>query len=132
MKNLNKILVEFNGNAGASADEINAVASKLKKTLPDDYVAFLGATSGGEGTIGDSYIMLWSVDKLLELNASYQVDRFAPGLLLFGSDGSGEAFGFDTRSNPWQVVQIPFVGMELEDVEVLASSFYEFLEGLAE
>ena len=75
--------------------------------------------------------MLWSIEELVEFNKSYQVDEFAPGLLLIGSDGSGEAFAFDTRINPWQMVQVPFVGMSLDDVEVLAPSFELFLDGLA-
>jgi hypothetical protein len=131
MNNLDKLLAEFNGNAGASVTAIQALADALKINFPDDYVAFLGATNGGEGMIGETYLMLWPVEEIMKLNTSYQVDEFAPGLLLFGSDGGGEAFAYDTRTNPWQVVKIPFVGMDLEDVEVLSPSFEEFLECLA-
>ena len=37
--------------------------------------------------IGDTYVILWKAEELGELNASYQVDEDAPGLLLIGSDG---------------------------------------------
>lgn len=55
---------------------------------------------------------------------------YAPGLFLFGSDGGGEAFAFDLRSNPPPVVSVPFVGMDLSLVEFVAVDFGAFLEVL--
>lgn len=130
MNNLDQLLAEFNGNAGASADAIRTATHALKINLPRDYLAFLGATNGGEGMIGETYLMLWRVEELAEMNTAYQVDEYAPGLLLIGSDGGGEAFAFDTRTNPWPVVKVPFVGMDLQYAEVLSPSFDAFLKTL--
>ena len=80
--------------------------------------------------IGETYLMLWRVEELAEMNTAYQVDEYAPGLLLIGSDGGGEAFAFDTRTNPWPVVKVPFVGMDLQYAEVLSPSFDAFLKTL--
>ena len=131
MDGLEKILAEFNGNEGASPEAIKAAGDALEVGFPSDYTAFLLATDGGEGMIGKTYVMFWGVDDLPEMNASYQVAEYAPGLLLIGSDGGGDAFAFDTRSVPWPVVRVPFVGMDLTCVEPLASSFHGFLKGLA-
>ncbi len=131
MSDLDDLLAEFNGNQGASAQATRAAADVLKAELPGDYVAFLQATNGGEGMIGGAYLILWKAEELAEMNTSYQVAEYAPGLLLFGSDGGGEAFAFDTRTKPWLVVKVPFVGMELECAEVLAPSFDAFLKTLA-
>jgi hypothetical protein len=51
-------------------------------------------------------------------------------LLLFGSDGGGQAFAFDTRSAANPIVCVPFVGMELKEALPIASSFTGFLEEL--
>jgi len=131
MSNLDDLLSEFNGNEGASSAATQAAATALKAKFPSDYVAFLEATNGGEGMIGETYLMLWSAEELPEMNASYQVAEYAPGLLLIGSDGGGEAFAFDTRVTPWPVVKVPFVGMELACVEAMAPSFNAFLKTLA-
>ena len=50
----------------------------------------------------------------------------APGIFLFGSNGGGEAYGFDKRPST-SVVQVSFVGIDRSLVEYLAPSFTEFL-----
>lgn len=32
---------------------------------------------------------------MIWFNEEYQVRQYAPGVILFGSDGGGEAYGFD-------------------------------------
>jgi len=94
-----------------------------------DYKDFLNYAAGGEGVIGkDTYVMLWTPSELKHLNDAYEVSRYAPGLLLFGSNGGGEAFAFDLRQPHLPVVAVPFVGMELDAIEPLAETFSEFLE----
>ena len=53
-----------------------------------------------------------------------------PSLCLFGSDGGGETFAFDTRSDAKPIVSVPFVGMELKSARPVASNFNAFLEEL--
>jgi hypothetical protein len=64
------------------------------------------------------------------MNKAYQVAEYAPGLFLFGSDGGGEAFAFDTRTEAKPIVSVPFVGMELKLARPLGSNFKAFLEEL--
>jgi cell wall assembly regulator SMI1 len=132
MSNNNDLPEEFNRNPGASAQAICSAEEAVKVKLPNDYIAFLRASNGGEGMIGENYVILWNAEELAEMNKSYQVADYAPGLLLVGSDGGGEAFAFDTRTSPWPVVKVPFVGMELQYAEVIAGSFDEFLKAMAE
>lgn len=121
---------EFNGNAPAAAAQVAAAEQTLKKSLPGDFREFLLHTNGGEGMIGENYVMLWNADELAEYNESYQVNEYAPGLLLFGSDGGGDGFAFDTRTASPAVVTVPFVGMSLKYAKPVASNFTAFLEKL--
>jgi len=57
------------------------------------------------------------------MNKSYGVNDYAPGLFLFGSDGGGEAFAFDARSDAKPIVSVPFIGMELKLARPVASNF---------
>ena len=101
--------------------------------LPLDYVEFLKRTDGGEGCIGKSaYVMLWAVGELASLNHAYEVQKYAPGLLIFGSDGGGEAFGFDTRNPQWPIVRVPFVGMAWDVARSMGGTFNDFLERIYE
>lgn len=121
---------DFRGNSPAAAAQVAAAENQLGKSLPSDFREFLLLTNGGEGMIGENYVMLWSADELSQYNKSYQVSDYAPGLLLFGSDGGGEAYAFDTRTSPSTVVMVPFVGMSLEDAKPVAPTFTAFLKKL--
>jgi hypothetical protein len=98
-------------NPGISEDALDIVMQALCVELPRDYREFLLVSNGGHGFLGQNYVMLWKAEEPKPLNAGYEVARFAPGLLLFGSDGGGEAYAFDTRESPWVVIQAPFIGI---------------------
>ncbi len=80
--------------------------------------------------IGENYVVLWYAEQLAEMNSSYEAAKRVPGLLLFGSDGGGEALAFDTRTKPWPIAQVPFVGMELKYAKFLSSSFDAFMRSM--
>jgi len=130
MWNRDHLLDRFNAAPAATDDQIEQAKSSLPEFLPSEYVQFLKNMNGGEGFIGETYSVLWDVSKIESLNLSYQTHQWAPGLLLFGSDGGGEAFGFDTRKPNWPIVRIPFVGMDWKEARPIGNSFKEFLENL--
>jgi hypothetical protein len=99
----------------ASGCEVDSAAgTDAGFRLPEDYAKFLQGVDGGEGFVGNTYLILWRAEELLAMNRAYQVAEYAPGLFLFGSDRGGEAFGFDTRSDTKPIVSVPFAGMKLK------------------
>jgi hypothetical protein len=74
--------------------------------------------------------MLWAAEELGRLNKAYEVQTYAPGLVLFGSDGGGEAYGFDLRGDARTIVEVPFVGMDWKLANTISQSFGGFLESL--
>jgi len=130
MGNLLHLLEKFNLETAATDETIRSSEIELGLRLPDQYVQFLKIGNGGEGFIGESYAIFWGVSELSSLNASYESNKLAPGFLIFGSDGGGEAFGFDTRGLNWPLFQIPFVGLDWNSARPLGNSFDEFLERL--
>jgi len=128
---MNRLLAKLNQNAPAIAATIQDVEQQLGMKLPPEYTEFLKKANGGEGFIGHSaYVILWPAGEIASMNRAYEVQKCAPGLLVFGSDGGREAFGFDTRHQPWQVVQVPFVGMAWDVAHSVGETFREFLERL--
>jgi len=117
-------------SGAASPESIEQFRRLSGINTPDDYIEFLQLSNGAVGTVGkDQHVILWPVESLLERNRAYEVSEYAPGIFIFGSNGGGEAYGFDTRSS-MSVVQVPFVGMDLKEVEQLAPSFTDFLIAL--
>src|ERR1022692_4386940 len=126
-----QIFEKFNSHPPASVASLRNFELESDFRLPEAYVQFLQQTNGGEGFVGpNAYVILWRLEELLEMNKASQVAEFAPGLFLFGSDGGGEAFALDTRSNAKPIVSVPFVGMEVNLVRSIAPNFKEFLKEL--
>ena len=91
---------------------------------------FILTSNGGEGWVGEnSYLSLWKIDEIVSLNEAYEVSEFAPGLILFGSDGGLNAYAFDSR-NESNIVEVPFIGMDLMEVKNCGRNFVEFLKYL--
>lgn len=128
---MENLLKDWQLNAGATEEALNAAGLLLEHSLPRDYAAFLREHNGGEGFIGDNYLILWKAEELSTFNREYEVDQYAPGILLFGSNGGGEGYGFDARDAAMSVVRVPFIGMDLQYAVTMARNFSEFIMELA-
>jgi hypothetical protein len=128
-----ELLRAFQKNPPATIEEIESTESAMHLKLSDGHRKFLLSANGGEGFIGPHcYAMLWGVKDLQRFNQEYEVRHYAPGLLLLGSNGGGEGFAFDMRSSSKPVVSVPFIGMALDEIVLVATTFDGFLEYLGD
>jgi SMI1 / KNR4 family (SUKH-1) len=125
-----KLFAEFDAKPPADPASVARCQSDLKFQLPAEFVQFLEQMNGGEGFVGENYLRVWPVEDLIEHNKGYNVEEFVPELFLFGSNGGGEAFAFDTRSAPPAIVVVPFIVLNLEDTIMIAPNFNAFLQHL--
>ena len=115
----------------ANPDVVEQLPSELGVALPSDYLDFLRQHNGGEGFVGDNYIIFWKAEELADFNREYEVEKYAPGIFLFGSSGGGEGYGFDTQSAAMPIVCVPFIGMERCYAEPVAKDFADLFDKLA-
>lgn len=115
----------------ADPDVVERLSSDLGVALPSDYLEFLREHNGGEGFLGENYIIFWKAEELSDFNREYEVESYAPGIFLFASSGGGEAYGFDTRSAGLPIVRIPFIGMDRRYAEPVATDFPDLFTKLA-
>jgi len=120
-------LTEFELNEPVAVNSIQDVEEQLQFNFPKEYSDFLMISNGGEGSVGQSYLRLWKLEELIELNEAYGVQDFAPGLLIIGTDGSDTAYCFDTRSDDKPIVSVPFIGMDLSEVQSCGDNLIQFL-----
>jgi hypothetical protein len=118
-------------NEPASEMSIASLEQILEFRLPKTYRALLNRSNGCEGFVaGNNFIVIWPIEQIAELNDAYGVAEFAPGLVLFGSDGGDAGFAFDRRSEGLPIVEVPFIGMSLSEAKLRGNSFEEFLMAL--
>ena len=116
-------------NPPASQGQIDALRNKYP-LVPYEYSEFLMQMNGGEHAFSSEEsetLVLWPSDEVTENTEAYAVPEFAPGLILIGSDGGGEAFAFNTNKNSLPVVMVPFGDLSFESCILQAHSFKEWI-----
>lgn len=107
----------------------SAPSDRAVDRLPSDFVAIAREYGGCEGFLGDTYLRLFQLDELESANAAYELQKYAPDLLLFGTDGGGDAFAFALPG--FRVVQVPLIPLSAELADILAPNFRSFILSLA-
>src|SRR3954447_9331401 len=125
-----KLVSEMQLNPGTSEAMLRTVQSDIRISFPADYADFMLKSNGAEGSIGNWYLVLWPIEEIEAINEDYSVSDFAPGFLLFGSDGGGEAYAFDMKSGGMPIFEIPFIPLEAKEARLCGRTFVEFLEFL--
>lgn len=59
--------------------------------------------NGGEGDIGETWLALFPLEELQEINDDYCVEDFLPNHIIIGSNGNGELYGIDDKGNYFNV-----------------------------
>lgn len=114
-----------------SKEKICDAERKLNFVFPQDYKEFILNHNGAEGELGEnSYISIWAVEEIYDLNTEYDVNEFTPGLIYFGSDGSDTIYAFDTRESTEKIVEFPAESIHIEDAEFISDSFGGFIKEL--
>ena len=106
-----------------------SISSDEELVLSERYKAFkdyLKQTVSGEGMVGENnYLSLWEKNEIEELNNSYETQEFLSNILLIGSDGGDTAYGIDVNG---KYIEVPFIGMDDEEVEIVADDFDGFID----
>ncbi|MCA9314898.1 MAG: SMI1/KNR4 family protein [Planctomycetes bacterium] len=114
--------------APASPAAIAEAERDLGVRLPHGYRDLLLRFNGLEGFVGPEscYLVLHPI----EFVGSHQYEpNIVPGLIVVGSDGGGEAFGFlQEESGGSLFARVPFIGDGLASMDRLATTFEGFIE----
>ena len=107
-------MFEFNTPyVGEIIEKINDVV------LPNDYIEFMKKHNGGQGDIGETWLILYRLEELQEINDDYEIEVFLPDHIIIGSNGGGELYGIDNKGNYFNVPVL----IDEDDVAVLAHQF---------
>jgi hypothetical protein len=119
---------------GAGEERIEEVEDQMDCKLPRDVKAFLRQHDGGEGTIGPRKrpIELWSLGRIRSECDAQEITRAVPGLVLFGSDGGSEGYGWLPRLERGRYGRISLLAAGAHEFESLGESFEELLRALAD
>lgn len=123
-----EILKKMDKETPATKIMIEKVEKEWNISFPCEYKQLILFSNGIEGPIGKaSYLSIWPINELIELNQEYAVDEFLSGIKYFGSDGGDIAYGFEFDHDRTTIIEIPFDSINKEEVKKYGESFFEFL-----
>lgn len=105
---------EFIFNEPYTGDEIEKINDVI---LPKQYIDFMKEHNGGEGDIGETWLVLFPLEELQGMNDAYCIEEFLPGHIIIGTNGGGELYGIDAEGNYFNVPEI----IETEYVAILGN-----------
>lgn len=129
MRPIDDLLGDFRpSTAPPTMAEVAAIEAALGMSAPRDLAEFLVTRGPGEGFVGSGgCLRINSPEDWLSAHKILEAATYWPGLLIFGSDGGGQFFGFDQPTH--QYVEVDAIGDP--DRRPLGGSLLEFLNNLA-
>jgi len=112
---------------GASKESLDVIPG-----LPADLRAFLEQHDGGRGKVGSRPLVLWSAEQIAEEAQAQEVSLATPGLLLFGTDGGAEGYGYLSRLRDRRYGRIPLIAAGAHEFEAVGATLSELLQALRE
>jgi hypothetical protein len=94
--------------------------------LPPSYLSYLRSNNAEDAdvVVEPQWIQLWRAEDVMDLNRTYHLPDWYPGLFGIGSNGAGEVIALDTRVGPpFPVVMAPFYRTDTQEPALLATSF---------
>jgi hypothetical protein len=110
---------------GASKEALDAIQG-----LPPDLRVFLQQHDGGRGKVANRPVILWSAEQIAREAQSQEVSLSTPGLLLFGTDGGAEGYGYLSRLRQRRYGRIPLIAAGPHEFEAMADSLRDLLQAL--
>jgi|SRR6266849_10108617 len=109
-----------------------ALLEKLQ--LPADVRTFLAKNDGGRGTVGPRKrpLLLWSAEQIAREAEEQEVTLATPGLILFGTDGGAEGYGYLPRLKRGRYGRISLLAAGPHEFESLGDSLEELITALSE
>ena len=99
-------------------------------TPPDDYIDFMTEFIEGEGPIGEnSWLTLWRVDELAEINRSNIIMEDVPEYFLFGKDAADTGYAFNKSYKTYHSFGL-MSDIENDDIVYLGKNFLTFIKNL--
>jgi hypothetical protein len=113
-----RLLAALARRAPADPEAIARLIERSGAKLPDEYLTFLAASDGGEADVGEGWLEIWPIARVLdELESGPHYE----GVVLFGGDGANTVFGFD-RFRDGDVVEGDWIGLNRKEVSRMARS----------
>jgi hypothetical protein len=123
---LQQLLAEVTRRPPATPELLDFLRRKAGIPFPEDYLAFMASSNGGEGDVGRAWLELWPVSRIAaELHSEPRYE----GVVLFAGDGANTVYGFDTFRGG-EIVEGDWFRLERDELIPRGRTLTEFLRSI--
>lgn len=115
----------------------NEITQINNVVLPKQYLEFMKKHNGGIGDIGQTWLELFTLEELQEVNDDYCIENFLPNHIIIGTNGNGELYGIDSDGNYFNVPEmdedyVTVFGSDINSLPDEINNFWKQLSQFAE
>lgn len=115
-------------DTASSEEAIEEIIRVSTILIPEDYIELLKEATDIQITIENSKdIMIWGVDRCIEMNVAYEIQQYIPMSLAIGDDGFGNALIYTTGQSGFGLYVIPFNDLDIDELQYVAVSLSDLL-----
>lgn len=115
-------------NNPPTKEEVASFVKMIDFILPVGFRDFFEGANGAEINGDESFIILWPLTDMIQLNKEYNVEEYAPEFFIFGSDGGDMAYAIERLTGA--IFEMPFIGMSKEEAVFRDETFTGFIENM--
>lgn len=109
-------------------EDVAFFLKQVNFVLPVGFIDFFIGSNGAYITSGESYVHLWALTNMFQLNKEYNVEEYAPDFFIFGSDGGDTAFAIEKVTG--YIYEMPFIGMSKDEAILRNKNFSGFISAI--
>ena len=117
-------------NTPLNKDTFKSIISDIPFYLPNQYLEFMKKSNGADFTFDKTYLILWPLTDLIELNKAYLSEEFISDFFLIGSNGGDTAYAVSKKTGGFY--EMPFIGMSNKEASLISNDFNDFLKKIGE
>ena len=116
-------------NPGSTEEEVNHLISHFNAiSIPVEYIKFISKISDAEILINnESYIRIWGGRGCIEMNDSYNIQKYIPGALAIGDDEGGEVIFYAQGNHGYGLYLVGFGNLNVNDAIFISDSLKSLL-----
>ncbi|ELN2737002.1 SMI1/KNR4 family protein [Pluralibacter gergoviae] len=116
-------------NPGSTQEEVNSLISHFNTiSIPSEYIDFIYKFSDAEILVNnESYIRIWGGKGCIEMNNSYNIQKYIPGALAIGDDEGGKVIFYAQGNDGYGLYLVGFGDLDINDAVFVAESLKDLL-----
>ena len=115
-------------SSASTTEEINKLIEFSSIEIPEDYLSLISVKTEIEINVaGEKYIRIWGADGCIEMNETYEIQKYIPNSLAIADDEGGNALIYATGAKGFALYITAFNDLDVDELKFVSNSLSDLL-----